>query len=223
MLPRQGKFIAVEGGEGSGKSSAVRFLKKTLNYISGDGTPIYYTREPGGTPLAEQMRELVLNCDKEMPIEVELNIFCTARSDHVLRIILPYIQAGIHVITDRFSWSTYAYQVCGRERPDLAEDYFMIDRFARGGLKPNVIFFDVDPEVGLKRRSSDGDVNRFDEEDILFHERVRKGYLDCFRADMRDVLFNDVSDTRKPIRIDANRSIEEVQKEFLSVVNSILK
>ncbi|GMQ95015.1 MAG: dTMP kinase [Patescibacteria group bacterium] len=182
-MPR-GKFIAIEGGEGSGKTKNIEYLKKALG-----GEGIVFTREPGGTLVAEKIRELLFSKDpnEEMEVETELLLFFAARIQHIKKLIIPALESGKHVICDRFNFSTYAYQVVARGRRDLEDTFHVLDAFARGGIiknrkwihtiEPNLyIFLDVSPRVGLARVASRGEeTTRFDEESLDFHKRVAEG------------------------------------------------
>mgnify|MGYP001604508411 FL=1 len=169
----RGKFIVLEGCEGSGKSSVVAFLRQML----GGRSDIVFTREPGGTRVSEAIRDVLMDKGlKEMTPLTELFLFCAARAQHIEELIRPTLESGDHVVCDRFEASTVAYQLHGRERIGLAPVFRMLNFHATGGLTPDVvIYLDVEPEVGLRRK--DGLETRFDEENIEFHGRVRKGFL----------------------------------------------
>lgn len=211
----RGKFIVFEGGEGSGKTSAQEYLKKELA-----GHKIIFTREPGGTPTAERIRELVLSRDIQLndPLteRAELGLFGSARIQHIERVIRPALEQGMHVICDRFSASTYAYQVVATQRNDLEGVFVVADEIFRGagvqqgklegGLEPDLyVLMDVDPEVGLARSTKRGDTNKFEDKEIEFHERARLG------------LFTYLSERSHKI-IDTSRSHSEVLEEVHRVV-----
>lgn len=178
-----GKFIVLEGGEGAGKGVCMSFLKDKL--FGRDD--IIFTREPGGTPMAEKIRTLLLDkCNAGMLPLTELFLFCGTRAQHVNELIKPVLKSGKNVICDRFEASTVAYQIYGRQRPEYIEVFNQLNGIAKAGLEPNaVIYLDVNPRVGLerKRKSQDGLSSRFDEEELGFHERVREGFVSqCLKA-----------------------------------------
>lgn len=180
---KKGKFIVLEGGEGAGKGSCIEDLfKERLK----DRNDILFTREPGGTPVAEEIRDLLLRKNVEnrkgekIDALTELFLFCAARAQHIISAIKPILESGKHVICDRFDLSTIAYQIFGRERHDLGETFKQLNSIAKAGIEPDLlIYLDVDPKIGLARKSAskDGICTRFDEEKLEFHYRVRQGYL----------------------------------------------
>ena len=214
-----GKFIVIEGGEGTGKSSCVSFLE---NYFR-DNREIIFTREPGGTEFGEKVREVFISAQSAGKISVlaELLTFCAMRANHCDMLIRPALIEGKTVICDRFYQSTIAYQIFGREQHDMAETFLKINEHSIGlGLdsliEPSlVIFLDVEPEVGLSRVKSRQTLSplekstRFDEEELLFHNRVREGYLSQFKSQ------------KNWVKIDTtHKTQEEVQKEVLELVKS---
>lgn len=178
---KRGKFIVIEGGEGAGKGVCMSFLKEQL--VCRDD--IIFTREPGGTLMAEKIRELVLSKgNEEMLPLTELFLFCGARAQHVNELIKSALESGKNVICDRFEASTFAYQIFGRQRPEYIEVFNQLNNIAKAGLELDaVIYLDVEPEVGLERKakSKDGHCTRFDEEKLEFHKRVREGFLTQFK------------------------------------------
>ena len=179
-LPRRkGLFITFEGIEGSGKSTQAQTL---AHYLRDQGFEVVETREPGGTPLAEHIREVFLqpthkqrSIDPLVP-ECEVALILAARSQHVANLILPALEHGAVVICDRFSDSTLAYQGYGRGLP--LPELQSLTRWAAKGLTPNVTFlFDLPVSQGLRRRLNSTDVNRLDHETAAFHQHVRKGFL----------------------------------------------
>lgn len=173
---QKGKFIVIEGGEGSGKGMCIEFLKKMLEGRSN----IVFTREPGGTPTAEAIRSVVLNkgLTGMLPL-TELFLFCAARAQHITELVRPALLAGKHVVCDRFDVSTLAYQIYGRQQEALMTEFYRLNSIAKARIDvDHVIYLDVSPKVGLARKakSTDGICTRFDEEKIEFHERVRNGF-----------------------------------------------
>lgn len=197
------KFFALEGGEGSGKSSVLDFLKGRLS-------DTVFTREPGGTPLAEKIRGIVLG--EEGKILSPLGHFClffAARAHHLELKIRPALEAGKLVITDRFAGSTFAYQIHGQEHSELKEPFWEMYKAVVGETEPHYIFLDVPVEIGLKRRRSQAEqMNHFDAKDIAFHERIRTGYHEFMPK---------VSSTT----IDAQQPLEKVCADVLAVINQL--
>jgi dTMP kinase len=175
-----GCFVTFEGGEGSGKSTQIERLARRLRQR---GVEPVVTREPGGTPIGEGARALLLDAGSAVPRpETEVLLLEAARAELVAGVIRPALAAGRIVLCDRYDDSTLAYQGGGRglDHDTLAR----LNRFATGGLKPDLTFlFDLDPGVGLERRASAGDANRLDRESEAFHARVRERYLELARAE----------------------------------------
>ncbi|OGQ06873.1 MAG: dTMP kinase [Deltaproteobacteria bacterium RBG_19FT_COMBO_46_12] len=190
-------FITFEGVEGSGKTTQIQRLKK---YLTQKGIPCKVTREPGGCPIGEKVRKILLNPDhREMVSMSELLLYEAARAQHVKEVIEPFLKKGGVVLCDRFSDATLAYQGYGR-KIDL-KWIERLNHLSSGGIKPDVTFLlDCPSEVGLKRalqrnrtlkQENEG---RFEKEKIQFHRRVRKGYLAIAKKEPRRVK---VIDTRE--------------------------
>jgi dTMP kinase len=174
-------FITLEGPDGSGKTTQFHMLK---DWLQSRGRDVLALREPGGTQLGEEIRELLLGLREGAPMHArtELLLFCASRAQLVVEKIKPHLAHGGIVLCDRFADCTLAYQGYGRGL-DLAELKTIL-RFATQGIVPNLtLYFDVDAETGLARRSKGGDVNRLDRESIDFHRRVRAGYLEMVAAE----------------------------------------
>lgn len=169
-----GLFITLEGPEGAGKSTNREYLAERLTSA---GCDVLLTREPGGTPLAERIRELLLTPSAEpMAADTELLLVFAARAQHLAQVIRPALAAGKVVLCDRFTDATYAYQGGGRglslERIALLED------FVQGSLRPDLtLVFDLPVEVGLARAAARGRLDRFEQEAQDFFEAVRQAYL----------------------------------------------
>ena len=178
----RGRFITFEGVEGSGKTSQISRSAERLRRL---GWAVIETREPGGTSVAEQIRDVMLNRGNEKLTPLtEAFLIMAARSQHVEEIIRPALAAGAVVLCDRFSDSTMAYQGYGRglDLPSLRR----LNRLATAGLTPDMtIVFDVPVAIGLQRRRAHRDTNRLVMESIAFHERVRKGFLQLTRREPR--------------------------------------
>jgi dTMP kinase len=190
-----GPLITFEGGEGSGKSTQVELLARRLEAA---GRRILKLREPGGTPLGEELRQLLLHRRADISPQAELLLFLAARAELVRAVIRPALAEGTIVICDRFSDSTLAYQGYGRGI-DLDQVRKLNDS-ATGGLKPNLtVLLDLPVEAGRSRKQRDEDV--FQGEDDAFHERVRQGYLELAREEPDRWLVLDA--TRPPAELAA--------------------
>jgi len=168
-------FVTFEGIEGSGKTTQIGLLSE---YLAGQAVPHVVTREPGGTPLADEIRELLLARREERVFpETELLLYEAARAQHVRAVILPSLSSGKAVLSDRFSDATSAYQ--GFSRGIDAARIEGLNAFAAGGLLPDLTFlFDIDPEDAFRRLSGRGGrADRMESETIEFHRNVREGYL----------------------------------------------
>lgn len=172
-----GKFIVFEGGEGTGKTTQIQLLEQKLKQ---NGFNVLLTREPGGTncPIGEKIRQLLKDPEnRDMCPETELFLFLASRAQHVQRVIVPHLQRGDIVISDRFFGSTLAYQHFGRGLFNL-EEVKKINNFATGGLEPDLtILLDIDPKTGLDRIKENIKKDRLDSENLEFHKKVRSGYL----------------------------------------------
>jgi dTMP kinase len=182
-----GLFVCFEGGDGAGKSTQVRLLTEALERR---GRRVVVTRQPGGTPLGQQIRDLVLHGD-HMSARAEALLFAADKAQHVETLIRPALAEGAVVITDRYVDSSVSYQGAGRELG--AGEIRDLQHWAVGGVLPDVtIVLDVAPEVGRARR---GDVHdRLESEADAFHAAVRQGYLDLAAADPARYLVLDASD-----------------------------
>jgi dTMP kinase len=168
-------FITLEGPDGSGKSTQIKYLAEALR---ARGFNVVVTREPGGTDISDQVREVIMKMkNTAMHPRTEILLFQASRAQHVEELIRPHLRAGDIVLCDRFADSTMAYQGYGHGT-DLTILGQIID-FATGGLKPDLtILFDIEVEDGLARRQSGGgEWNRLDDYQLAFHRRVRNGYL----------------------------------------------
>lgn len=170
-----GWFITLEGGDGTGKTTAVSHMEA---YLRERGCTVMVTREPGGIRIAEQIREIILNTQNtEMDARTEALLYAAARAQHLAEKVVPALQQGTVVISDRFVDSSLVYQ--GHARGLGMDEVASINRFAAAGLSPDLtIWLDVDPEVGLARIGADSarEVNRLDLEGRAFHDKVREGY-----------------------------------------------
>ena len=202
-------FITLEGPEGSGKTSQIAPLAE---FLRRQGFSVVITREPGGTPIGDQIRAVLHNVEnKSMTAVTELLLYSAARAQHVRELIAPALAAGQVVLCDRYADSTLAYQGYGRD-VDM-QDLAAMTRVATGGLQPDLtLLLDIDVARGLARRLAGGEeMNRLDLETVAFHERVRAGYLQMAQAE--------------PQRwrcVDADRPVEAVQADLRAIVQARL-
>jgi dTMP kinase len=204
----RGRFITLEGAEGVGKSTQVQALRE---FLESRGVPLLVTREPGGTPVAEAIRELLLSRDHPaMHPDTELLLMFAGRAEHLRTRILPALEAGTWVLCDRFTDATYAYQGGGRgldtTRIAVLEDW------VQGPVRPDLtLLLDVDVHTGLARARGRGEADRFEQEAVEFFQRVRNAYLELAR--------------REPGRyrvIDAGQSMEAVTRDLQAAVQELL-
>jgi dTMP kinase len=180
---QRGKFITIEGGEGVGKSTQIAALRE---FLSQRGRRVVVTREPGGTPRAERIRELLLaNTDEPMPPICELLLVFAARASHLANVIEPALARGDWVVCDRFTDATYAYQGGGRRMS--AETIATLERLVQGDLRPDLtLLLDVTLAVSAaraqQRNAAAGTADRFEREQRDFFERVRNAYLSRAQA-----------------------------------------
>ncbi|MDI6526598.1 dTMP kinase [Pseudomonas otitidis] len=203
-----GLFITLEGPEGAGKSTNRDFIASRLRER---GVEVLLTREPGGTPLAERIRELLLApSDESMAVDTELLLMFAARAQHLDCVIRPALEAGQVVLCDRFTDATYAYQGGGRgvSMARIAE----LERFVQGSLRPDLtLVFDLPVEVGLQRAAARGRLDRFEQEDRSFFDAVRQTYLE--RAAQAPERYR-VIDAAKPLA-DVQRYLDALLPELL--------
>jgi dTMP kinase len=200
----KGKFITLEGTEGVGKTTNLEFIKEYLESLD---IPLVVTREPGGTPLAEQIRELLLEKRAEaVDPTAELLMVFAARSQHLQRVILPALEQGTWVLCDRFTDATYAYQGAGR---GLSKDIIAsLETMVQQALRPDLtLILDIDVMTGLDRASQRAELDRFESEKIDFFERVRSGYK--ARAEQCPERYRVV---------DAGQSLDAVRQEIESIL-----
>jgi dTMP kinase len=203
-----GLFITLEGPEGAGKSTNREYLAERLRK---HGVDVVLTREPGGTPLAERIRALLLDPTAEpMATDTELLLVFAARAQHLAQVIRPALARGAVVLCDRFTDATYAYQGGGR---GVSESRIaQLESFVQGDLRPDLtLVFDLPVEVGLARAAARGRLDRFEQEGRAFFEAVRQTYL--HRA------------AREPVRyrvVDAAQPLDQVQRSLDSLLPQLL-
>ncbi|MFR4967055.1 dTMP kinase [Lactobacillus kalixensis] len=207
----KGFFISLEGPDGAGKSTV---LQEVLKQIGPEmKTQYLVTREPGGSKIAEKIREIILDPENDkMDDRTEALLYAAARSQHVEEIVKPALMQGKVVFSDRFVDSSLAYQGAGR---DLGiKEVKEINDFATGGLEPDLtIFFDLDPEIGLKRikKLRPDNEDRLEQEKLAFHKKVYTGYKEV------EKLYPDRIKT-----IDASQALEQVVEDTVNLIKSYL-
>jgi dTMP kinase len=179
MKPGSGRFITLEGGEGAGKSTNMAYVAQRLRAA---GITVTVTREPGGTPLAENIRGLLLDpANTAMHADTELLLMFAARAQHLQELVLPALARGEWVLCDRFTDATYAYQGGGRQL-DM-QRIEQLESWVQGGFQPHrTVLFDLPVEAGMQRAGERGGLDRFEQEKSAFFERVRHVYLERARA-----------------------------------------
>lgn len=204
----RGRFITVEGTEGAGKSTNLAFIR---DYLEAAGTSVVVTREPGGTELGEEIRQLLLgHRETAMGADCELLLMFAARAEHLAKVIWPALEAGHWVLCDRFTDATYAYQGGGRgiDRARIAQ----LENWAQGDFRPDrVLVLDVPVATGRERAGRRSAPDRFEAEEVAFFERVRACYLERARA----------APQRYRV-IDAARPLEQVQAALARVLDELL-
>lgn len=208
-----GLFITFEGPEGSGKTTQCRHLAQ---WLQTHGQSVLITREPGGTPIAEAIRTLLLTRQRAawkkeiMTPACEAALVLAARSQHVTHTIVPALEKGMIVLCDRFFDSTLAYQGFGRglNRQDLTR----FNDFATGGIQPTLTFLlDLPVKEGLRRRKKAANQNRMDQESLAFHERVRRGFVTLARQD-----------AGRWRKLDAQQSPEQLAEEIIRHIQPVV-
>lgn len=204
----QGRFITLEGGEGVGKSTNLNFVRQLLEQR---GIRVVMTREPGGTPLAEKIRNLLLAPDQEtITPSAELLLVFAARAQHVRHVIVPALQRGDWVLSDRFTDATYAYQGGGRQMDVQAIAW--LEHLVLGDLRPDLtLLLDAPVEIGMRRAKHRGDLDRFESEALAFFERVRQAYRQ--RAESEPARYR-LIDAAQPLP-DVQRCIERALQTLL--------
>jgi len=203
------KFITLEGMEGAGKTTCLKFIR---GYFDALEIPLLITREPGGTPFAEEIRSLLLSPREEkVSDEVELLLMFAARAQHLEQKIMPALQSGRWVLSDRFTDATYAYQGGGRGIDSA--DIERLEQMVQKGLQPDLtLFLNIPIEIGLARARGRGELDRFEQQEVDFFERTRDVYLQ--RAEQYASRF---------VVIDTNRSLDDVYESISQALDQFVK
>ena len=204
----RGRFVTVEGIEGAGKSTQMDVIRQ---YLEERGISVVMTREPGGAPLSEAVRTLLLDPDNRgMSSDTELLLVFAARAEHLHKVIRPALESGDWVLSDRFTDATFAYQGGGRgiEAARIA----ILEEWVQGRLRPDMtLLLDVPVETGMTRIAERGKPDRFEREDRQFFQRIRDSYLQRAAAEPQRIRL-----------IDARAPVQQVSREALAAVSALL-
>lgn len=205
----RGRFITLEGGEGAGKSTCIPLIEDQIRQAGHD---VILTREPGGTELAERIREILLTPDDtRIHEDTELLLMFAARAQHINEKINPALQKGKFVLCDRFTDATYAYQGGGRGIAN--ERIAILEQWVQGDLRPDLtILFDIPVETGLARANSRSAPDRFEQEKIEFFERVRSAYLEAANSQPQRFRI-----------IDASKPLDDVRSQLSDTIAVFLQ
>jgi dTMP kinase len=202
----RGRFITLEGIDGAGKSSHLRWVAR---YLRSRGIRVRVTREPGGTPAGERLRRLVLGSRHRLHAETETLLMFAARREHLAKVIAPALERGVWVVCDRFTDATYAYQSGGSGVAWAKID--ALERWVHPGLQPDLtILFDVSPAIGRRRTARKRRRDRFEREQEAYFKRVRSAYLRRARATPRRIQV-----------LDARESLPQVKKELENILSTV--
>ena len=205
---KKGLFITLEGIEGAGKSTAVDFIE---DYLTKEGHDVIKTREPGGTVIGEQIREILLkNENYTLTYDTELLLVFSARAQHIQEVILPALSSGKTILCDRFTDASYAYQGGGRGID--ASRINLLEKWVQGDLRPNLtLLFDLDVSIGMQRTKKRSGTDRFEREEINFFEKIRNTYLE--RAKNEPQRFR---------IINSALSLENVKEQIVTILKDYL-
>ena len=205
---KKGLFITLEGIEGAGKSTAVDFIE---DFLTKEGHDVIKTREPGGTVIGEQIREILLkNENYTLTYDTELLLVFSARAQHMQEVILPALSSGKIILCDRFTDASYAYQGGGRGID--ASRINLLEKWVQGDLRPNLtLLFDLDVSIGMQRTKKRSGADRFEREEINFFEKIRNTYLERAKKEpQRFRIINSAS------------SLENVKEQIVTILKDFL-
>ena len=205
---KKGLFITLEGIEGAGKSTVVDFIE---DFLTKEGHDVIKTREPGGTVIGEQIREILLkNENYTLTYDTELLLVFSARAQHIQEVILPALSSGKTILCDRFTDASYAYQGGGRGIDESRIN--LLEKWVQGDLRPNLtLLFDLDVSIGMQRTKKRSDADRFEREEINFFEKVRNTYLERAKKEpQRFRIINSAS------------SLENVKEQTVAILKDYL-
>jgi len=203
----RGKFITLEGIEGSGKSTSLDTISKILETLD---IEFIITKEPGGGPLGKDLRKILLDKKTSISPEVELLLMMADRKNHIDNIVEPSLEKGVWVISDRYLDSSYAYQGGGRQIDTSKID--LLTELLKLPTPDLTILFDLSPEIALQRAKNRSELDRFESEPIDFHQRIREAYLN---------LAND--NVERYVVIDASKDIQNVKDQVQKKVNQFIE
>jgi len=203
----RGKFITLEGIEGSGKSTSLDTISKILDTLD---IEFIITKEPGGGPLGKDLRKILLDKKTSISPEVELLLMMADRKNHIDNIVEPSLEKGVWVISDRYLDSSYAYQGGGRQIDTSKID--LLTELLKLPIPDLTILFDLSPEIALQRAKNRSELDRFESEPIDFHQRIREAYLN---------LAND--NVERYVVIDASKDIQNVKDQVQKKVNQFIE
>jgi dTMP kinase len=202
-MSKKGKFITFEGMDGAGKST---HIPNVVSQIEARGYEVVCTREPGGTPLGEELRELLLH--KPMHPETETLLMFAARREHIAKVIVPALEKGVYVLSDRFTDATYAYQ--SGAKAVNADKINQLETWVQAGLQPDMtILFDVPVSVSMQRLSLARTPDKFERESEGFFEKLRNAYLERAKQDANRFRIIQADKTLEEVRMEVNKIVEE--------------
>lgn len=208
---KRGYFITIEGCEGAGKSTAIKFIEE---YLKSHGVSLLITREPGGTEIAEDIRKILLpkaaHYHEEMCPITELLLYFASRAQHLARSIIPALEQGLWVLCDRFTDSSYAYQGIGRGIAEVT--VAQLEKIVHGNLQPDfTLLLDLDPKIGLERIHKTGrGLDRIEIESLDFFQRVRENYLKRAKKAPRRFRIIDASKTPAEVKMQLKHILEKI-------------
>lgn len=207
-----GKFITLEGGDGTGKSTQIKLLQ---TYLQSRHKDVVVTKEPGGTPIGIELRKILIEGEiRKLDAHAEALLFFADRRIHMVQKVWPSLEAGKWVLSDRFADSTMAYQYYAYDKRLSKEDIKYLYRFAVGDFKPDLtIILDIDPQIGLSRSFKKAATmaqkeTRYEERELVWHQNLRRGFLEIAREE-----------PERCVVLNADKSIEALHKDIVKIVD----